>query len=73
MPKYAITYTTVYNGYAEVEAADKNEAMVKAQEILDISNLSEFPNSVELTDNDGEHVGCFDYGETTVDYVEMVG
>jgi hypothetical protein len=72
MTKYRITYTMVYNGYAEIEAADRKEAEIRAREILDISDLSAFPSYAELTDNDGGHVGCFDYGETTTDYIESV-
>ena len=72
MAKYRITYTMVYNGYAEIEAASEHEAEIKAMEIMDFSDMSEFPSCVELTDKDGSYVGCFDYGETTTDYIERV-
>lgn len=70
MAKYNITYTLVYNGHAEIEADSGEEANIKAQEIMDISDMSEFPDYVRLVDNDGEQVGSFMYGEATVDYIE---
>ena len=70
MGKFMVNYTLIYNGYAEVEAEDREEAQEMAREILNNADLSAFPCEVELKDNNGEHVGSFDYGEVTMDYIE---
>lgn len=61
---YRVSLTCVYNGYMNVKANCEDDALQKAQEMLDSETLSEFPDYVEIPN------GEFQFGEATADFIE---
>lgn len=63
--KYDVDVTMVYNGIMRVEADSEDEALEKAQEMLDAKGLKNAPNEIEVPN------GCFHFGEATADYATL--
>lgn len=61
---YRVSLSCVYNGYMYVKADNDDDALQKAQEMLDADTLSEFPDYVEIPN------GEFQFGEATADFIE---
>lgn len=61
---YDVTLTCIYNGCVKIKASSEDEAIRKANEMLDSKTLKDFPDRVELPD------GCFQFGEATADYAD---
>lgn len=61
---YRVSLTCVYNGYMNVKADNEDDALRKADEMLNFETLSEFPDYVEITN------GEFKFGEATADFIE---
>lgn len=63
---YHISLTCIYNGYMDIKADSEDDALQKANDMLDSTALEEFPDYVEIPN------GGFEFGEATADYVEDV-
>ena len=61
---YRVSLTCVYNGYMNVKADNEDDALRKANEMLNCETLSEFPDYVVIPN------GEFQFGEATADFIE---
>ena len=67
MKTYDVTLTVVYNGHMEIEAANPQRALDRAQEELNAYNLDGFPDEVTMANG-----GHLTFGEATADYAEEI-
>lgn len=63
--KYDVVVTMIYNGIMRVEADSEEEALEKAQKMLDSKGLKNAPNEIEIPN------GTFHFGEATADYATL--
>ena len=63
---YHVSLTCIYNGYTNIKADSKDDALQKANKMLDSTALEEFPDYVEIPN------GGFEFGEAIADYAEDV-
>lgn len=61
---YRVSLSCVYNGYMNIKADSEDVALRKANEMLNVETLSEFPDYVELPH------GEFRFGEASADFIE---
>jgi hypothetical protein len=61
---YRVSLSCVYNGYMNVKADNEDDALRKANEMLNCETLSEFPQYVDMP------YGEFQFGEATADFIE---
>lgn len=62
--KYGITCTMIYNGYMEIEAESKEQALELAQGSLCHENGDDFPDEGKFG------LATFSFGEATADYAD---
>ena len=63
---YDVTLTCIYNGSVKVRADNEDDALRKAEEMLDSTALEEFPDYVAMPN------GGFWFGEASADYADEV-
>lgn len=61
---YRVSLSCVYNGYMNVKADNEDDALRKANEMLNCETLSEFPQYVDMP------YGEFQFDEATADFIE---
>lgn len=61
---YRVSLSCVYNGYMNIKADSEDAALRKANEMLNVETLSDFPAYVDLP------YGEFQFGEATADFIE---